>query len=135
VSKRNRRRRKGATKKKKSSSLVIPVVVGVVVLALLAGIIIALESGQSASARDSSAQVNTAQALDTGSMPYPGVPRIPLEEAQDKLGQNQAILVDVRSKAAYDGAHAVGAVSLPEDEITSHLDELPRDKEIILYCT
>jgi activator of HSP90 ATPase len=135
VSKRNRRRRKGAIKKNRGSSLVIPVVVGVVLLALLAGAIIALESGQSASAGDSSAQVNTAQALNTGSMPYPGVPRITLQETQDKLEQDQAVLVDVRSKAAYDGAHAAGAVSLPEGEITSRLDELPRDKEIILYCT
>lgn len=135
MSKRNRRRRKGAIKKKQGSSLVIPVIVGVVLLALLAGAIIALNNGQSASAGNSSAQANTAQALNTGSMPYPGVPRIALQETQDKLEQDQAVLVDVRSKAAYDGSHAAGAVSFPEDEITSRLDELPRDKEIILYCT
>jgi rhodanese-related sulfurtransferase len=29
----------------------------------------------------------------------------------------------------------VGAISIPEEEIRSRLGELPREQEIILYCT
>jgi rhodanese-related sulfurtransferase len=45
------------------------------------------------------------------------------------------LLVDVRSASSYEKSHAVGAVSIPEETIASRLQELPRDKEIILYCT
>ena len=57
------------------------------------------------------------------------------QETQDKLAQGQAILVDVRSKTSYDKSHAEGAISVPEDEIGARQNELPRDKDLILYCT
>jgi len=60
---------------------------------------------------------------------------MPLQEVEAKLEQSQAILVDVRSKQSYDAGHAANAISIPEDEMASRLGELPRDKEIILYCT
>jgi rhodanese-related sulfurtransferase len=47
----------------------------------------------------------------------------------------QAVLVDVRSKASYDKSHAAGAISMPEEEVGARVDELPQDKDIILYCT
>jgi rhodanese-related sulfurtransferase len=68
-------------------------------------------------------------------MPSPTVQRIKLDETVDKLESGQAVLIDVRSKSSYDKVHAAGAVSIPEDTIESRLDELPRDREIILYCT
>ena len=57
------------------------------------------------------------------------------EETQNKMALGQAILVDVRSKASYDKSHAEGAISIPEAEMGARVDELPRDKDIILYCT
>jgi len=113
--------------------MIIPIIVGVVVVAMIAGIIIFSEGGTPTAA--GSSQGNTALPLNTGSLPYPNVPRIGLEESQDKLAQGSAVLVDVRSSDAYDKSHAVGAISMPEEEIGNRLDELPRDKEIILYCT
>ncbi len=113
--------------------MIIPIIVGVVLVAMVAGIIIFSEGGTPTAA--GSSQGNTAQPLNTGSLPYPNVPRIGLEESQDKLAQGSAVLVDVRSSDAYGKSHAVGAISIPEEEIGNRLDELPRDKEIILYCT
>jgi hypothetical protein len=136
--KKQRRPRARRTKKKQGPSLVIPIIVGVVVVALMIGAIAFLESGRSRSAAQPSgslAQGNTAQALNTSSIPYPNVPRISLQETQDKLAQGQAVLVDVRSKTSYDKSHAKGAISVPEAEIGARKDELPRDKELILYCT
>jgi len=126
------------TKKNQTPSLVIPIIVGVVVVALVIGAIAFLENGRSSSAAqpsDGLAQGNTAQALNTSSIPYPNVPRVSLQETQDKLAQGQAVLVDVRSKTSYDESHAEGAISIPEDEMEARKDELPRDKELILYCT
>jgi rhodanese-related sulfurtransferase len=63
------------------------------------------------------------------------VPRISIEETQTKLQQGQALLVDVRSRAAYDKEHALGAISMPESEVGSRLGELSPGKDLVLYCT
>ncbi|MGD9050000.1 MAG: rhodanese-like domain-containing protein [Anaerolineae bacterium] len=136
--KKQRRSTHRRTQKKKGPSLVIPIVVGVVVVAIVIGAIALLETGRSRSsarAGEDPAQGNTAQALNTSSLPYPDVPRISLEETQNKMALDQAILVDVRSKASYDKSHAEGAISIPEAEMGARVDELPDDKDIILYCT
>jgi rhodanese-related sulfurtransferase len=41
----------------------------------------------------------------------------------------------VRSRESYDKPHAAGAIAIPEEEIAARLNELPRDKDVILYCT
>jgi hypothetical protein len=134
LSKKNRRRRASArTGRQQGKSLLIPIVVAVVVVALVVGIILSIEGGTPTSANSS--QGDTALPLNTGSVPNPDVPRISLEEAQSKLAQSEAILIDVRSRESFEKSHAVGAISIPEDEMGARLSELPRDKEIILYCT
>jgi 3-mercaptopyruvate sulfurtransferase SseA len=138
MSKKKQRRQSAQKNKQQGPSLLIPIIVGVVVVALVIGAIAFLENGRNSSAAqpsDGLAQENTAQALNTNAIPYPNVPRVSLEDTQDKLAQGQAILVDVRSKASYDKSHAEGAISVPEEEIEARKDELPRDKELILYCT
>lgn len=62
-------------------------------------------------------------------------PRISAAEARKALDAGQAVLVDVRSAAAYQAEHAKGAVSLPGSELPARLSELPKDKKIITYCT
>jgi hypothetical protein len=141
----NKRRSKKQTSRRKAkqqestlSSLVIPIVVGVVVLAVVIGAILFSESRLStatSAAGNISVPVTTAQAQPTSQIPFPNVPRISLEETKSKLDSGQVVLVDVRSKDSYDKSHAVGAISIPEEEIGSRLNELPRDKEIVLYCT
>jgi hypothetical protein len=121
------------TKKKQAPSLVIPIIVGVVVVAIVVGALAFAESGRSNPGAQP--EQNTAQALNTQSIPYPDVPRVALQEAQDKALSGQAVLVDVRSKSSYDKSHAAGAISVPEAEMAARKDELPRDKELILYCT
>ena len=134
MSKRNRRRRSSArTRRQQGSSLLIPIAVGVVVVAMVVGIILSVE-GQTPTTANT-LQDNTALPLNTGSMPNPDVPRISLEETQTKLEQDQAILIDVRSSESFVKSHAQGAISIPEEEMGARLDELPHDKEIILYCT
>jgi hypothetical protein len=136
--KKDRRRRPTRAKQQKSPSLWIPIIVGTVVVAVIIGAIIFIEGGQSATAGqpgDDLGLGNTAQPLDTRSLPYPEVPRVYPQEAQQRLEKGQAVLVDVRDKALYDAAHAAGAISIPEAEMAARLNELPRDQEIILYCT
>ena len=136
MSKKNRPVRRGTRPQKRgsqASSLLIPVLVGVVVLAIALGIIITLEGRQAPAGE--AATVATAQPGVAGDIPYPAVPRAALEETFQKLSQGEALVVDVRGKASYDVGHIAGALSLPEGEIDARLDELPRDAEIVLYCT
>ncbi len=44
-------------------------------------------------------------------------------------------LVDVRGHDAYEFAHAVGAISMPEAEMDRLVGSLPRDRTLVLYCT
>ena len=142
MSKRKRRTSRSPAEKKKvrrdSSSFVIPVIVGVAVVAIIFGVIMLRESQQPAASAlpgDISALAGTARPLPTNAPPNPGVPRATLDETRDKMERGEAVLVDVRSKASFDKSHATGSISLPEGEILARLDELPRDKEVILYCT
>ena len=134
MSKKNRQRSNSArAKRQQGRSLLIPIVVALVIVAMIVGVIISIEGGTTTSA--SSSEQNTALPLNTGSLPYPDVPRIGVQESQTKQGRGQAILVDVRSTESFQKSHAAGAVSIPEAEIGDRMNELPRDKEIILYCT
>lgn len=50
------------------------------------------------------------------------------------LEDPEAVIVDCRSKTAYNAGHIAGAISAPVSELEQHLNELPKDKKIFLYC-
>jgi hypothetical protein len=128
--------RRGKRPSRDLASLGIPIIVGLIVIAIVVGVIFSIENQQPAAASlpgGVSVPDDTAQSLSTRSIPYPDVPRISLQDAWDRLEQDQAILVDVRSRASFDKVHAAGALSLPEEEVGALLDELPREKDWILY--
>ena len=52
----------------------------------------------------------------------------------DNLNENQ-ILLDVRNPAELQNAGFIkGAINIPVDQLRQRMDELPKDKEIIIYC-
>lgn len=64
------------------------------------------------------------------------VPRISVEELKERLDNGEAIVVaDTTITTVYDLKHVAGAISVPFREVESHLDELPRDQEIVFYCS
>lgn len=62
-------------------------------------------------------------------------PRMEAAEAKRLVDKGEALLVDVRSKEAWDASHADGSVSVPLDQVATRLKELPKDKLIAAYCT
>lgn len=62
-------------------------------------------------------------------------PRISVADARKALDAGKAVLVDVRSAESYQQEHAKGAISVPTHEIAAKMSELPKDKQIITYCT
>ena len=52
----------------------------------------------------------------------------------DDLENNKVYLIDVRPTCEYDFAHIQGAVSIPIDSLAQSIAQLPKDKEIVVYC-
>lgn len=52
----------------------------------------------------------------------------------DGLDRASSLLIDVRTPAEFEAGHIPGAVNIPVDEIRRRLGEIPKDKEIIIYC-
>lgn len=65
------------------------------------------------------------------------VPRVSAENAKAAFDAGAAVIVDVRSRASYEAAHAVGALSIPLEEFENNIGgiDLPKDQWIITYCT
>ncbi len=65
------------------------------------------------------------------------VPRVTVESAKVALESGAAVIVDVRSPAAYAESHVAGAISIPLGEIERNLPDVALDKNqwIITYCT
>jgi hydroxyacylglutathione hydrolase len=62
------------------------------------------------------------------------VPDITPSEASAWLTQTHAMVVDVREPAEYAGGHVPGAVSIPQAELAMRLDDLSRDRELLVVC-
>lgn len=50
------------------------------------------------------------------------------------IDRQKALLLDVRDVMEYELGTIEGAVNIPLDEIRSRLDEIPRDKDIYVFC-
>jgi rhodanese-related sulfurtransferase len=61
--------------------------------------------------------------------------RMEAPDVKKLVDKGEAILIDVRSKAAWDMGHIEGALLIPLAEIEARLSQLPKDKLIVAYCT
>ena len=61
--------------------------------------------------------------------------RITIEELEALIKEGKAFVVDVRNQASYDLGHIPGSRLIPAGEILNHVNELPRDKTIVTYCS
>ena len=80
----------------------------------------------------SAADVRTTQANAPADTPYVGLTAV---EAKARMDIEPMVIVDVRSAEAYQAEHIQGAINVPWTELTTKLDQLPKDKALLLYCT
>lgn len=52
----------------------------------------------------------------------------------EKLDTATSLLIDSRTAEEFNMGHIDGAVNIPVDDIRSRLDEIPKDKKIVIYC-
>jgi rhodanese-related sulfurtransferase len=60
-------------------------------------------------------------------------PEISVSEAYNKY-QNGAYVLDVRTQEEWDDFHAPNTTLIPLDQLPARLNEIPRDKEIVVVC-
>jgi rhodanese-related sulfurtransferase len=51
-----------------------------------------------------------------------------------ELRQNGAVFVDVRSPAEFASGNAPGSINIPLNELPSRLVELPKDRDVVVFC-
>jgi hydroxyacylglutathione hydrolase len=58
------------------------------------------------------------------------------DEVHQRQQQKDASLyvIDVRAPEEYAAGHVPGAVNIPHDQVASRLAEVPKDKDVVLYC-
>jgi NADPH-dependent 2,4-dienoyl-CoA reductase/sulfur reductase-like enzyme/rhodanese-related sulfurtransferase len=64
-------------------------------------------------------------------------PQVSVEELADGKAAGAGappFLLDVRTPAEFAAGHIPGAVNIPVDELRPRLDELPRDRPVVVYC-
>jgi hypothetical protein len=67
------------------------------------------------------------------SLPHPGVPRVSPAEAHNQQRAGTGVIIDVREATFYQESRVAGALSVPEDELLAHIEDLPTDKTLIFY--
>jgi hydroxyacylglutathione hydrolase len=67
--------------------------------------------------------------------PADNAPRITAEELHELWEKGKVLIIDTRTEPSYKEGHIKGAILIPAGEILAKVDELPRDKKIVTYCT
>jgi hydroxyacylglutathione hydrolase len=62
----------------------------------------------------------------------PAVPEVDIEAL--KTREPAAIVLDVREPVEYAAGHVPGAVNLPQADLADRLEELPRDRPVLMIC-
>lgn len=63
-----------------------------------------------------------------------GDPIPPRQLAQRMNGADAPLVIDVRTREEFDAGHVPGALLIPVDQFAARLDEIPSDREVVLYC-
>lgn len=98
--------------------------------------LVACNSAEKLASQKPASNANAAaEATPNAKPPGDGVRRITTAELRDLLSKGQAVVVDVRNEASYKAGHIKGAKLIPTNEFLSRINELPRDKMIVTYCS
>ena len=82
-------------------------------------------------------QLPSAPAQSPQSQPNPAdsVRRITAADLHALWEKDKVVIIDTRSEPAYKEGHIKGAILIPAGGVLAKIDELPRNKMIVAYCT
>jgi rhodanese-related sulfurtransferase len=107
-SKRNNLKRKSPKKARKQKQMWTWIGIGLGATAILVAIILLIPKGSTEST------ISAAQAY--------------------QKFQQGALFLDVRSQEEWDKAHIAKSINIPLDELQNHLNELPKNRDIVVVC-
>ncbi len=58
-----------------------------------------------------------------------------VEALKSLIANRQPLLVDVRSPSEYRSGHIPGATNIPLQQMARHLNQIPTDRPVVLYCS
>ena len=58
-----------------------------------------------------------------------------VEELKSFLKNHQTVLVDVREASEYRSGHIPNAINIPLRTLSHNLNQIPRDRPVVLYCS
>ncbi len=59
---------------------------------------------------------------------------ISVQQAKEMIARGEVFILDVRTQEEYDAGHIQNSTLIPLQEIEKRLDEIPRDRKILVYC-
>ena len=103
--------------------------------ALLLAAVFLLACNGSGSDSPLAQQTETQKAINTATPYSDGARRVTIEQLEKLIAEGKAFIVDVRNQDSFDAAHIPNSNLIPEAEIGNRINELPRDKTIVTYCS
>jgi rhodanese-related sulfurtransferase len=73
-------------------------------------------------------------AVATADFLGPDTEKVNRDELLDRVGNGTITVLDVRPREEFDAGHIPGAVSIPLNELTDRLADLPTDVDVVAYC-
>ena len=58
-----------------------------------------------------------------------------VDKLKQQLADNKTLLIDVRETQEYQAGHIPQAINIPLRKLTQHLDQIPGDHPVVLYCS
>jgi rhodanese-related sulfurtransferase len=71
---------------------------------------------------------------ETLSIPRNGNETVSVQALRELIGRESSVAVDVREADEYEYEHIDGTLNFPQSRLGGMLDQLPRDKEIYVFC-
>ena len=109
--------------------------------AILSALAIVISIGTLAACNSKEAVISQLPTTSAQQSPTPKVnpadeaKRITAEELHKLWDKKDVLVVDTRSEPDFKTGHIPGAISVPANEVAAKVDELPRNKMIVAYCT
>jgi predicted sulfurtransferase len=75
------------------------------------------------------------QVPTTSPTPSDNARRIKADELHDLWTKGDVMIIDTRAEAAYKDEHIKGSISMPSGTVLGRIEELPKNKMIVAYCT
>lgn len=107
---------------------------GLLIVAAVSLVALSACNSTDTSARTPASSV-TAPTQQAAALPADGVRRLSIADARTEFDGGKAVMIDVRSDVSFKQGHIKGAQNIPMGDLDQRLNELPKDKDIILYCS